>query len=170
MNSELRAHEAAAAAAATEEKERREDEEALGRGEEPKIRDKSTAAQHEARHENYVWGLYGTHVAQKVGKPTKTSSGARCRLQAISEMNWIYNTEANKVVLSDLKREFKSYLEANNLCRGEIPEGLKIHVGSRIKMFAAKTHTSLGFAYAHQSINGRGRCAIDPNHKSRFSV
>ena len=85
-------------------------------------------------------------------------------------MNWIYSTEANKVVLSDLKREFKSYLEANNLCRGEIPEGLKIHVGSRIKMFAAKTHTSLGFAYAHQSINGRGRCAIDPNHKSRFSV
>ena len=68
-------------------------------------------------------------------------------------MNEIYKTEANKVVLSDLKREFKSYLEANNLCRGEIPEGLKIHVGSRIKMFAPKTHMGLGYVCTHQSTN-----------------
>ena len=68
---------------------------------------------------------------------------------------------ANPVVLTDLKREFQSYLEANNLCQGQIPEELKAHVGSRIKLFEPKTHTGLGYAYAHQKINGRGRCAID---------
>ena len=45
--------------------------------------------------------------------------------------------------------------------QGQIPEELKVHMGSRIKLFEPKTHTGLGYAYAHQKINGRGRCAID---------
>ena len=151
----------AAGAAERDERERREDQGALGAGQAPDIREKGTAAEHEARHENYVWGLKGNHMAQKAGLRTKTTPGARCRLQAISDMKEIYTTAANPVVLTDLKREFQSYLEANNLCQGQIPEELKVHVGSRIKMFEPKTHTGLRYAYAHQKINGRGRCAIE---------
>ena len=147
-----------------------ENEEGIDACENPGTSKKGTAAQHEARHENYVWGLKGNHMAQKAGLRTKTTPGARCRLQAISDMKEIYKTAANPVVLTDLKREFQSYLEANDLCQGQIPEELKVHVGSRIKLIEPKTHKGLGYAYAHQKINGRGRCAItsDLNRKLRF--
>ena len=161
LNRELRAQEAAAAAAERVQGEHMENEEGIDACENPGTSQKGTAAEHEARHENYVWGLKGNHMAQKAGLRTKTTPGARCRLQAISDMKEIYTTAANPVVLTDLKREFQSYLEANNLCQGQIPEELKVHVGSRIKLFEPKTHTGLGYAYAHQKINGRGRCAID---------
>ena len=76
-------------------------------------------------------------------------------------MNKVYKTEANAVVLSDLKREFQSYLEANEVCQGKIPQEFEVNEGSRIKMFAPKTHMRLGHVCTHQSINRRGRFAID---------
>ena len=42
---------------------------------------------------------------------------------------------------------------------GAIPDDAEVRVASRLKIFDANTHESLGFAYAHPNINGRARYA-----------
>ena len=53
--------------------------------------------------------------------------------------------------------EFESYLAAARVNEGKIPEDVEVRVGSRLKIWAAGTHTDLGYAYAHPNINGRPR-------------
>ena len=169
LNDRARTHRLRQPVEAAQEKQRKEEAKAAkarAEGKQPKARAESTAELHAARHENYVWGLKGTHVAQNAlrvgrgrpaaGQPKPT--GPRL-LEAISALGPVYRTELGPVVLTDLKREFEAYLEAHELCDGMVPADLKVRVGSRLHMFAADTHISLAYAYAHQNINGRPRCA-----------
>ena len=59
----------------------------------------------------------------------------------------------------DLKTQFEAYLAAADINDGAIPDDAEVRVGSRLAIFDANTHASLGFAYAHPNINGRARYA-----------
>ena len=120
----------------------------------------------QARHLNYAWGLTCKHPAQKAGlRQYNTASGPgvkcgpTCRISAITACGEIYSTALGKVKLGDLKTQFEAYLAAADINDGAIPDDAEVRVGSRLKIFDANTHESLGFAYAHPNINGSARYA-----------
>ena len=120
----------------------------------------------EARHLSYAWGLKCVHPAQKAGlRRYNTASGPgvkcgpTCRISAITACGEIYSTPLGKVKLGDLKTQFEAYLAAADINDGAIPDDTEVKVASRLKIFDANSHESLGFAYAHPNINGRTRYA-----------
>ena len=109
------------------------------------------------RHLNFAWGLSCRHPAQKAGVKGRHQPAAPCRFAAISNCGEIYCTDLGPVKVGDLKMEFESYLAAARVNEGKIPEDVEVRVGSRLKIWAAGTHTDLAYAYAHPNINGRPR-------------
>ena len=124
------------------------------------------------RHLNYAWGVTCKHAAQKAGlrRYGKTARWAPqrkapCRITAIAACGLIYTTPLGPVKLDDLKDQFEKYLSAAGINGGTIPSDTEVKVASRLKIFDASTHIDLGFAYAHQDINGRPRYASFQNRK-----
>ena len=71
---------------------------------------------------------------------------------------------ADLKVAVDLKQEFETYLAAADINEGAIPDDVEVQVGSRVKIWAAGTHTDVGYMYAHPNINGRPRYDAEHAH------
>ena len=110
-------------------------------------------------HLNYAWGLSCQHPAQKAGVKARGVPAAPCRITAMANLGEIYSTPLGPVNLSDLRREFESYLAAMEHNDGAIPADAEVRVASRLKIYDANSHVDLGYAYAHPNINGRPRYA-----------
>ena len=116
------------------------------------------------RHLNFAWGLFCKHPAQKAGVKGRYQPAEQCRFTAISNCAEIYSTPIGPVKLGDLKQEFETYLAAADINEGAIPDDVEVQVGSRVKIWAAGTHTDVGYAYAHPNINGRPRYDAEHAH------
>jgi len=115
----------------------------------------------EGKHLNHVKGIdramhrgtKGKHMAVNMLKERKMAVTA----PHLAGLNVCQSTPAFDVDLSRLHAELKEYWSRNGLNGGTYPDDAVLQVGSRIKLWAPKTHSDIGFAYAHPSLDGNPR-------------
>ena len=98
-------------------------------------------------------GTKGKHMAVNMLKERKMAVTA----PHLAGLNVCQSTPAFDVDLSRLHAELKEYWSRNGLNGGTYPDDAVLQVGSRIKLWAPKTHSDIGFAYAHPSLDGNPR-------------
>ena len=105
-------------------------------------------------HQNVAIGLKGDHVLKR----TLGALGQELTARNISLQKEYCSTPAAKIDVAALENALETYWRANQIGDGVYPAQAQILLGSRVQLWEAGTHTNLGYATGHPSLDGRPRC------------
>ena len=105
------------------------------------------------RHQNMVVGLKCQHeVKTRLANLRQAPTASN-----ISALGIYRSTTAAHADVIALEKSLQNYWQQYEIGDGEFPEGVHLHIGSKIKLWAQGSHDDIGYAVGHPCLDGTAR-------------